>query len=158
MQSSGKVSFVCRGADNAPSGHKLDECPDYESGTRHTLALVTQTATNEVAVGGLSAQSILDIDQTTPRYSFFRVGAKPGAIVTTPGGAATFVGVSGLQKDGIFALPTTCITPPQGDEPARDLTTWSACHLSSAPGDITVVLDPTPDGKEPRVACPGASL
>ncbi len=109
MQTSGRVSFVCRGADNSPSGHKLDECPDYELATRHLLALVTQTATNEVAVVDLYAQSIIDIDQTTPGYSFLRVGAKPGAIVTTPGGAATFVGVSGLEKDGIFALPTTCV-------------------------------------------------
>jgi len=142
MQSSGRVTFLCRGADNSPSGHKLDECPDYEAGTRHTIALVTQTATNEVAVVDLAAQSIIDIDQTTPGYSFLRVGAKPGAIVTTPGGAATFVGVSGLQKNGIFALPTTCIMPPTANEAARDLTTWPACHLSSAPGDITVVLDP----------------
>ncbi|HET7545598.1 MAG TPA: hypothetical protein VFK05_37280 [Polyangiaceae bacterium] len=153
MQSSGRVSFVCRGADNSASGHKLDECPDYEAGTRHTLALVTQTATNEVAVVDLAAQSIVDVDPTTPGYSFLRVGAKPGAIVTTPGGAATFVGVSGLQKDGIFALPTTCILPPIADEPARDLTTWSACHLSSAPGDIVVVVDPPVSGVT-RARCP----
>ncbi len=157
MQSSGRVSFVCRGADNSPSGHKLDECPEYETASRRTLALVTQTATNEVAVVDLYAQSIVDIDPTTPGYSFLRVGGAPGAIVTTPGGAATFVGVSGLEKNGIFALPTTCILPPQQpDEPARDLTTWAACHLSSAPGDITVVLDPKldPATNAPRVSCP----
>jgi len=158
MQSSERVSFVCHGADNSPAGHKLDECPDYESGTRHTLALVTQTATNEVAVVDLAAQSIVDIDQTTPGYSFLRVGAKPGAIVTTPGGAATFVGVSGLEKNGIFALPTTCVTQPVGDDAARDLTTWPACHLSSAPGDISVVVDPVLDGDAPRTTCPGVTL
>ena len=102
MQSSEHVSFVCRGADNSPKGHKLDECPEYESATRHTLALVTQTATNEVAVVDLYTQSILDIDRTTPGYSFLRVGAKPGAIVTTPGGAATFVGVSGPGEERHF--------------------------------------------------------
>ena len=156
MQTSGRVSFVCRGGDNSPSGHKLDECPDYEQATRHTLALVTQTATNEIAVVDLYAQSIVDIDQTTPGYSFLRVGGTPGAIVTTPGGAATFVGVSGLTKNGIFALPTTCVLPPQAGEAARDLTSWSACHLSSAPGDISVVLDSTPDGDAPRATCPSA--
>jgi len=166
MQSSGRVSFVCHGADNSPSGHKLDECPDYELATRHTLALVTQTATNEVAVVDLYAQSIVDFDKTTPGYSFLRVGARPGAIVTTPGGAATFVAVSGLQKDGIFALPTTCVVPPLAGEVARDLTTWSACHLSSAPGDMSVVLDandaqghpilPGQEGSAPRVSCPNA--
>lgn len=160
MQSSEQVSFVCRGADNSPTGHKLDECPDNESATRHTIALVTQTATNEIAVVDLYSQAILDIDQTTPGYSFLRVGAKPGAIVTTPGGAASFVGVSGLEKNGIFALPSTCILPPQVGEPARDLTTWPACHLSSAPGDITVVIDPVvdPSTEKPRVTCPGLTL
>jgi hypothetical protein len=156
MQTSGRVSFVCRGLDNSPSGHKLDECPDYEHATRHTLALVTQTATNEVAVVDLYAQSIVDIDQTTPGYSFLRVGAQPGAIVTTPGGAATFVGVSGLQKNGIFALPTTCVLPPQEGEAARDLTSWPACHLSSAPGDILVVVDPQLDKSgAQRTSCLG---
>ena len=158
MQTSGRVSFVCRGADNSPAGHKLDECPDYEFATRRTLALVTQTATNEVAVVDLDGQSIVDIDQTTPGYSFLRVGAKPGAIVTTPGGAATFVGVSGLEKNGIFALPTTCVLQPVENEPARDLTTWAACHLSSAPGDIAVIVDPTLDGEQPRTTCPGVML
>ncbi|HEX2672491.1 MAG TPA: hypothetical protein VHM25_16530, partial [Polyangiaceae bacterium] len=142
MQSSGKVSFVCRGDDNRPKGHKLDECPDYESSSRRTIALVTQTFTNEVAVVDLAAQKIADIDQTTPGFSFLRVGGMPGSIVTTPGGAATFVGVSGPEKNGIFALPTTCIMPPVGNEPARDLTSWPACHLSSEPGDIAVVIDP----------------
>jgi len=161
MQSSGRVSFVCRGVDNDPKGHKLDECPEYESASRHTMALVTQTATNEVAVVDLYAQTIVDIDQTTPGYSFLRVGGAPGAIVTTPGGAATFVGVTGLQKNGIFALPTTCILPPTEQEPARDLTTWQACHLSSAPGDITVVIDsklvPANDPADPTKMVPRAS-
>jgi len=153
LQASGRVSFVCRGDDNSPSGHKLDECPEYEFGTRRLLALVTQTATEEIAVVDLYAQSIVDIDRTTPGYSFLRVGARPGAIVTTPGGAATFVGVTGLEKNGIFALPTTCVGPPQGDEPARDLTTWAACHLSSAPGDISVILDPGVEGDPARTSC-----
>ena len=100
LQSSGRVSFVCRGDDNSPAGHKLDECPDYDHGTRRTLALVTQTATHEVAIVDLqAAQSIVDIDPTTPGYSFLRVGARPGAIVTTPGGAASFVGVSGPAQE-----------------------------------------------------------
>jgi len=158
MQSSGRVSFVCRGDDNPASGHKLDECPDYDHGTRRTLALVTQTATYEVAVVDLDGQSIVDIDQTTPGYSFLRVGAQPGAIVSTPGGAATFVGVSGLQKNGIFALPTTCVLAPKEGEPARDLTSWAACHLSSAPGDISVLVDPVLDGAAPRTTCPGVTL
>lgn len=160
MQSSGRVSFVCRGNDNPAAGHKLDECPDYEAGSRHTIALVTQTFTNEVAVVDLAAQRIADIDQTTPGFSFLRVGAMPGSIVSTPGGAATFVGVSGPEKNGIFALPTTCIMPPDPNdpnEPARDLTTWPACHLSSEPGDIAVVVDPTLVANEKNELVPRAS-
>ncbi len=145
LQSSGNVSFVCHGDDNPQAGHKLDECPEYmpdgSTPTRRLFGLVTQTATNEVAVVDLTGGVIVDDDLSTPGYSFLRVGAQPGAIVSTPGGAASFVGVTGLQKNGIFALPSTCLTAPPSGTPARDVTSWSACHLSSAPGDITVVLD-----------------
>ena len=134
LQASGQATFLCRGDDNPATGHKLDECPDrLDVKTRRLFSLVTQTATNEVAVIDLAAQAIVDVDPATPGYSFLRVGARPGAIVTTPGGAASFVGVTGLGKNGIFALPSTCLTAPQRPtDPALDLTTWSACHLSSA--------------------------
>lgn len=137
------MSFVCRGDDNDPKGHLLNECPEYASDvtTRRLVGLVTQTATNEVALVDLYGGKVIDVDKSTPGFSFLRVGARPGAIVTTPGGAASFVAVSGLQKNGIFALPSTCLDAPTVDEPPRDLTTWSACALSSAPGDVTVLLD-----------------
>ena len=154
LQASGNVTFVCRADDT--TGHKLDECPDYEHQTRRTLGLVTQTATNEVAIVDLYAGSVVDVDPTTPGYSFLRVGARPGAIVTTPGGVASFVGVTGLQKNGIFALPTTCLSAPAVDQPARDLTTWSACALTSAPGDIAVLIDPPASDGTIRDTCSGA--
>ena len=157
LQASGNVSFVCRGDDNAPSGHKLDECPDPEQTSRRLYGLVTQTATNEVAVVDLVAGSVVDIDPSTPGFSFLRVGARPGAIVTTPGGAATFVGVTGLQKNGVFALPTTCLGAAKPGELARDLTTWAACHLSSAPGDISVLVDPARGG-DVRASCQSGAL
>ena len=100
MQSSGRVSFVCRGDDN--SARRVTSSTNARTTSTRPVArsaLVTQTATNEVAVVDLYAQSIVDVDQTTPGYSFLRVGAQPGAIVTTPGGAATFVGVSGLTEE-----------------------------------------------------------
>jgi hypothetical protein len=155
LQASGQATFLCRGDDNPKTGHKLDECPDrLDPKTRRLFSLVTQTATNEVAVIDLAAQAIVDVDQSTPGYSFLRVGARPGAIVTTPGGAASFVGVTGPGKNGIFALPSTCLTaPPNPSDPALDLTTWSACHLSSAPGDIAVVIDPPDMDGNQRVAC-----
>jgi hypothetical protein len=153
LQASGNVTFVCRADDR--TGHKLDECPDYEHLTRRTLGLVTQTATDEVAIVDLYAGAVVDVDPTTPGYTFLRVGARPGAIVTTPGGVASFVGVTGLQKNGIFALPTTCLSAPVDDQPARDLTTWSACALSSAPGDIAIVVDPPASDGTIRDTCSG---
>ena len=163
LQSSGNVTFVCRGDDNPPSGHRLEECPDIEPDidhvTRRTLGLVTQTESNEVAIIDLVAGAVVDVDPTTPGYSFLRVGAQPGAIVTTPGGAASFVGVTGLQKNGIFALPTTCLSAPLPNQmpaqTARDLTSWSACALSSAPGDITVLVDPPASDGTIRDTCEG---
>jgi len=119
LQASGNVSFVCRGDDNVPEGHKLDECPDREFTSRRLLGLVTQTATNEVAVIDLVAGAVVDIDPSTPGYSFLRVGARPGSIVTTPGGSVSFVGVTGLQKNGIFALPTSCLSAPRQGDQAR---------------------------------------
>jgi hypothetical protein len=155
LAASGKLSFVCQIADGEADdgmGLKLDECPDYEAQRRRILGLVTQTSTNEVAVVDLRGGTVVDLDPSTPGYQFARVGGQPGAIVSTPGGAASFVGVSGLQKNGIFALPTTCLrTPPSptqivdgkplGPQVTPDLTTWSACALTSAPGDIQILFD-----------------
>jgi hypothetical protein len=162
LQASGNATFICRGDDNPAAGHKIDECPDYvgtvaTGTTRRLLSLVTQTATNEVAVIDLAGGAIVDDDLSTPGYSFLRVGARPGAIVSTPGGAASFVGVSGLNKNGIFALPSTCLESPAKGQAARDLTGWSACHLSSTPGDITMLLDTAKLGDKQRVACDPAN-
>jgi hypothetical protein len=146
LQASGKLSFVCQADDG--SGLKLDECPDYEAQRRRILGLVTQISTNEVAVVDLRGGTVVDLDPSTPGYQFARVGGQPGAIVSTPGGVASFVGVSGLQKNGVFALPTSCMTTPvvipgKPTPVARDLTTWSACALTSAPGDIQLLFDTT---------------
>jgi len=155
LQASGALSFVCQ-SDEGHVGLKLDQCPDYEHEHRRILGLVTQTASDEVAIVDLRGQSVVDVDPATPGYTFLRVGATPGAIVSTPGGVASFVGVKGLQKNGIFALPTTCLAPPSAGQQARDLTSWAACALSSAPGDIKVLLDPTTtDSGAARAACPG---
>ena len=156
LQASGNLSFVCQADDG--SGLKLDECPDYELQHRRILGLVTQTATDEVAIVDLRGGAVVDVDPTTPGYTFLRVGATPGAIVSSPGGVASFVGVTGLQKNGVFALPTTC--PRTAYKPPPDTlntpagkcrisrrgicwTTWAACSLSSAPGDMTQLVDLT---------------
>ncbi|HTA92580.1 MAG TPA: hypothetical protein VK745_23540, partial [Polyangiaceae bacterium] len=164
LQSSGKVSFVCQADDGAGVGFglKLDECPDYEDQHRRILALVGQTATNEVALVDLRAGSVVDFDPSSPGYTFLRVGAAPGAIVSSPGGVASFVGVSGLLKNGVFALPTSCFEPPMAGQVARDLTSWSACALTSAPGDMTLLIDPPtlgdPANPGLRAACGSTAL
>ncbi|HEY2408328.1 MAG TPA: hypothetical protein VGI10_20115, partial [Polyangiaceae bacterium] len=164
MRASGSTSFVCWGTEH--KGYRIEDCPDYTNYKRHLYGLVTQTETNEVAVvdvsGGLDDSGlfdppqVLDEDPTTPGYTFLRVGARPGAIVSTPGGAATFVGVSGLDKNGLFALPTSCISPPAPGQPARDVTTWAACSLPSAPGDMALLIEP-PDLDGPT-GCSGFQL
>jgi hypothetical protein len=152
LQSSGNVSFVCQVSDGSPddgTGLKLDECPDYENEHRRILGLVTQTATNEVALVDLRGATVVDLDPSTPGYNFLPVGGTPGAIVSTPGGVASFVGVSGLNKNGVFALPTMCLRAPTAAAPGgtipapRDLTSWAACALTSAPGDMQLLVDPT---------------
>lgn len=165
LERSGDVAFVCRGADG--SGRNIDACPDFESEqTPHRLyALVTQTLRGEVAVVDLSAGSVLDLDRSTPGFDFLPIGGNPVDIVSSPTGEATFVGVSEVGKEGIFALPTTCIEPP-----TPDLTTWPACALPVAPGDMAIVVDPQnragcedapgsgADGGIPGDECPAAQL
>jgi hypothetical protein len=137
LERSGEVSFVCRGADG--QGRDINSCPDYDSvdNPRHTLALVTQTLRGEVAVVDLSAGVVVDMDPSTPGFSFLPVGAVPTDIVSTPGGVASFVSVAEPGKEGIFGLPTTCLSAP-----AHDLTSWPACKLPAAPGKMVLAIDP----------------
>ena len=71
-----------------------------------------------------------------------RVGAHPADIVSSPDGQASFVSSADAQKPGIFALPSSCLGPPRAGQAIRDLTTWSACSLPSAPSKLELVLDP----------------
>src|SRR5688572_16265928 len=151
LQASGDVSFLCRtnGVHGDGTGTALDQCPDYERAyddpqRLELFGLVTQTTTGEVAVVNLSAGEkgeVVDVDKSTPGYTFLRVGGRPGDIVTTPGGVASFVGVSDVGRHAIVALPTSCIDAPKADERVRDITTWPTCHLPSAPGHLAIVLD-----------------
>src|SRR5258707_1308052 len=97
------------------------------------LALVTQSIAGEVALIQLTGgpAGVVDVDKSTPGYNFLRIGANPVDIVSTPDGVATFVGVAELNKPGIYALPTTCLGPPQEvdagadgghEQSARDIT------------------------------------
>jgi hypothetical protein len=174
LSSSGRVSLLCREMTNGV-GRDMRACPDSidaisDIEDRHTIALVTQEQRGEVAAVDLHAQAVLDEDPSIPGTEFLPVGAIPTAIASTPGGVATFVGVAEVGREGIFALPTTCITAPPGDDTdpkrkesraTRELTLWSACRLPSRPGEMAIVADATAGdiagGTSYRPACPSSA-
>ena len=155
---SGESSFFCVGPDQ--KGAPLIDCPLGDTASDGGLtvgppgyelhALVTQTLSAEVAVVRVSGQysdgdssaKVLDVDASNPGVTPLRVGAQPAGIATTPGGTASFVTVAEPGKEGIFALPTSCIFAPGPLESRRDLTTWPACRLPAVPGTIEVLVDP----------------
>ena len=152
----GEVSLVCLARDETGAfsrGVDRSECPAYEYGqtspyARHLHALATQPLSGEVALVDLSASvedAVIDFEPTQPGYSFMPVGAEPSSIVSTPGGIASFVGVREAGREGIFALPSSCIKPRAGDEPVRDIRTWPACRLPAAPGPMAMLVDPAVD-------------
>lgn len=156
LRQSGRAAFLCR--DEAGQGVPMSFCelaPDLDTGgaivarNGYALhALVTQTVTAEVAIvqltgadeNGESAAVAIDLDPSSPGVTPLRVGQKPEDIVVSPGGLASFVGVREPEKPGIFALPTVCLSPPEAGEPIRDLTSWPACSLPSAPGDMVMLV------------------
>jgi hypothetical protein len=155
LRVSGEVSLLCLGPDaegNLTQGLERSQCPDYEHAPnsaeqRHLIALVTQPSSGEVAAIDVTASpaKVIDAEPTQPGYSFLPVGAEPTALVTTPGGIASFVGVGETGREGIFGLPSSCISGRQGDTPLRDLRSWPACRLPSAPGPMMLLTDPAVD-------------
>ena len=148
LQASNQVTFVCRGVE---SGVPRDRCPDVDNDPAQTLldALVTQTATDEIAIVDVKNAIVVDNDLTIPGYNFLRLPSRPGDIVTTPGGIASFVGLTSAGKTGISAIPTDCLGPPkvasiaQGiPQSQRDVTTFPACRLPSAPGEMALLVEP----------------
>jgi hypothetical protein len=146
LQASGEAAFVCRTSEGR--GIDRSQCPDFEDNANKIFALVTQTSTEEVAVIDTREATVVDVDPSIPGYSFLRVPSRPGDIASTPGGAATFVGITGVGKTGITALPTTCIGAPTSQETTRDVTSFASCHLPSTPGDIAVIVAPREDVRE----------
>lgn len=170
LQASSEVTFVCRGID---SGLPREKCPDVDNTPEQNLldALVTQTATDEIAIVDVSHALVVDADTTIPGYNFLRLPSRPGDIVTTPGGTASFVGLTTTGRTGISVIPTDCVAAPkvasiaQGiPQSQRDVTTFPACRLPSAPGELAVLVEPpaadgtiaescadptTPESKEP---------
>lgn len=142
--------FLCR--DENGLGHPYSDCPDRDSSddlnaakNLSVFALVSQTVTDEVAVVDVSQGKVVDVDPSRPGYGFLRVGGHPVSMAATPGGRATFVATADVGRNGIFALPTTCLGAPKLGEPERDLTTWPACRLDETPGELSVMVEPFAD-------------
>jgi hypothetical protein len=173
LQASGDVAFVCRNVDG---GVTMDHCPDVDNDPPQTVldALVTQTATNEIAIVDVNHAVVVDVDASIPGYNFLRLPSRPGDIVSTPGGTATFVGLTTSGKTGVSVIPTTCVGPPRTAELAegirqseRDVTTFPACSLPSIPGDLALVVEPPSadgvvaascdDPETPETAPPGGT-
>jgi hypothetical protein len=143
LESSGKMSFLCLGRNYLP--RNIDDCPDQnlvdDENTRRLYALVAQRTRGEVALVDLLGGTVVDEEPSVLGFNFLPVGAQPTSIVSTPGGLATFVAVAEVGKEGIFALPTSCVAPRKNSEPVRDITTWPACRLPSPPGEMALLVD-----------------
>jgi hypothetical protein len=163
LERSGRSSFVCLGAPQPgdAAALQLTACSRQTVATTadyslpHLYALVTQTTRGEIAVIDLSSENepVLDQDPGVPGASFLPIGAQPIDIVSTPGGTASFVTVAEIGREGIFALPSTMIRPTP-DRPPPTLSSWPACKLGSAPGDLVIASDPLEGGLE-RATCDG---
>jgi hypothetical protein len=145
LQGSEDALFLCRDANGV--GRPFGECPDRDGRDDESkdkalsvFALVSQTVTDQVAVVNISSGRVVDVDPSTPGFGFLRVGGRPVSMAATPGGHATFVATAEIGRNGVFALPTSCIDAPDPDESVRDLTSWPACRLDSAPGEIAVLV------------------
>jgi hypothetical protein len=155
LERSSAASYVCLAPGGA--GRDIDSCPDYDANDneqRYIYALVTQTGRGEVAAINLNLALPVDENPSVPGYEFLPVAAFPVDIVSTPGGVASFVTVrEDPNKNGIFALPSTCISPPSASELPRDLTSYPACALQAAPGRMMLLIDPPDSAGRLRPAC-----
>ncbi|MDC0745760.1 hypothetical protein [Polyangium mundeleinium] len=169
LERSGRVSFLCLGAPGVGTTPALpfERC----SGTRfatpdayavangvttqpHLYALVTQTTRGEVAVVDMSTKvdAVLDSNPRVPGANFLPIGAQPVDIVSTNGSMAAFVGVAEPGRAGIFALAAKDIRVCDTCAP-KSLSSWPACALPGAPGEMLVVYDPKNDADEVRARC-----
>ncbi|MRG90961.1 hypothetical protein [Polyangium spumosum] len=169
LERSGRVSFLCLGAPGVGTTPALPfercsntrfESPDdfaVADGTTthpHLYALVTQTTRGEVAVVDMSTKKdpVLDSHPRVPGANFLPIGAQPIDIASTSGSMAAFVGVAEHGREGIFALAAKDIRVCATCAP-KTLSSWPACALPAAPGEMLVVYDPANDDGEVRARC-----
>jgi len=165
LQSSGPLTFVCLGDDSLgldELAHPLDDCGPTTLNTSdgdsegdftnpHLYALVTQPNSGQVAVVDLTTNAVIDTNPKSPFNNFLPVGALPTAIVSTPGSTATFVSSAEANYEGIYGLPSDMIRSG-----APHLTSWPACALPAAPGEMVLVVDPANDEGAVRPSCDSA--
>ena len=153
LEPAGDATVVCfeQDAENVfTRSFSRNLCPDFVNDPssdqyRRPFALVTQPRTGEVALVDLLSGGVVDFEPSQPGFSFMPVGAEPDVIVSTPGGAASFVSVTETGREGIFGLPSTCVGTRPETAPLRDIRTWPACRLPVAPGPMLVLGDPAID-------------
>jgi hypothetical protein len=169
LERSGKSAFLCIRDPTSPSpGQELDACfavgePPLPTNyiVPHVIALVTQTARGEVAIVDVTADSVIDVDQSVPGYNFLPVGAMPTDIVSTPGGNAAFVGIGDPTRPGIFAIPSSSLPLWNDGRPQPTLASWPACALppGGVPTEMLLVPDTTASASDPggrRAHCDGS--
>lgn len=141
LEQSGNVSFACmaRGDVDNP-GRWLDTCGATTDGTDtgRLYAFVTQTTRGELALIDLSAGEVVDLDDTKPGFNFIPVGGNPSDVVSTAGGTATFVGSAEANRESIWIVPAKQLI--EGN--TLRLTSFAACALPAAPGDMMMVVQP----------------
>lgn len=142
LEQSGEVSFICTSSDPEQPGVSIEACAAYTAPPQtdsfnRLLALVTQTTRGEVALVDLSAGSVVDLDPSKPGFNFVPVGGNPVDIVSTPGGTVSFVASAEATRESIWVLPTRTIL-----KPGVHLTSFAACSLPSAPGQMQLLIEP----------------
>jgi len=113
-----------------------------KSEDRVLIALLTQTATGEVAAVDLRAKEPLDSRDVVPGYTFLRVGEVPSGITLRPD-APHVTYVANFGSHGVMAIPTVLFFPPEmgiADQAAATVG-FENVNLPGAPTDLALSED-----------------
>ncbi|MCL2724118.1 MAG: hypothetical protein FWD69_06730 [Polyangiaceae bacterium] len=108
------------------------------------FAVVTQSASGELAVVNLSAGVVVDQNRTNPGIDFIPVGMVPTDVATAPDGQMVFVAAAEVNKPAIYGVPSSRLlgdTPgyPPDPQGQADLRSWPVCALPQKPGALAIV-------------------